>query len=276
MAVYAIGDLQGCYADLQKLLKLIEFNRNKDQLWFCGDLVNRGPDSLGCLRFVYELGDAAITVLGNHDLSLLATAAGQRELNSKDTLHEILNAKDKEQLLHWLRHRPLMHYDQDIGYAMVHAGLPREWTLQDALKHAKEVETQLQNKQYKKLLAGMYGNTPSQWSDKLSGIDRHRFIINCLTRMRYCTEDGALDLDAKGAPENQPEELVPWFKLRKRKNKGTRIVFGHWSTLGCTQKKNAFSLDTGCVWGGQLTAMQLDKKQPRYFSIECKAKLSQQ
>lgn len=272
MATYAIGDLQGCFDDLQRLLAHIDFDEKRDCLWFTGDLVNRGPGSLQCLRFVRELGVRAVTVLGNHDLSLLATAAGFRRLRSGDTLDDVLNAMDCDELLNWLRHRPLLHTDHSLNYTMVHAGLPPQWSLTDAAAYAREVETVLQSDSYPDLLANMYGNQPHCWSETLDKFERWRFIINCFTRLRFCTESGRLDLNAKGEPGSQPAGLLPWFNVHGRRSREAKIVFGHWSTLGCTQEENTYSLDTGCVWGGRLTAMRLDVPEPEYYSVECKIK----
>lgn len=271
MATYAIGDLQGCFDDLQRLLTHIHFDDNTDFLWFTGDLVNRGPGSLQCLRFVRRLGERAVTVLGNHDLSLLATAAGFRKPRSGDTLDDILNATDREELLHWLRHRPLLHTDRSLRYTMVHAGLPPQWDISDASVYANEVETVLQSDRYLELLGNMYGDQPDRWSDTLDGFERWRFIINCFTRLRFCTEAGRLDLKTKAKPGSQPAGMFPWFKVPGRRSRETKILFGHWSTLGCVQEESAYSLDTGCVWGGRLTAMRLDTGEPEYFSVDCKA-----
>lgn len=272
MATYVIGDLQGCFDDLQRLLAHIHFDNKQDFLWFTGDLVNRGPGSLQCLRFVHGLGERAVTVLGNHDLSLLATAAGFRTPRPRDTLDDIFKAPDREKLLHWLRHRPLLHTDRPLNYTLVHAGLPPQWSLDDASAYAREVETVLQSDRYLDLLANMYGNQPDRWSDTLDGFERWRFIINCLTRLRFCTPAGQLDLDTKGNPGSQPAGLLPWFKVPDRRSRESKIVFGHWSTLGCIQEENAYSVDTGCVWGGRLTAMRLDIQEPEYFSVGCEVK----
>jgi bis(5'-nucleosyl)-tetraphosphatase (symmetrical) len=272
MATYAIGDLQGCFDDLQRLLAHIRFDARRDFLWLTGDLVNRGPGSLPCLRFVRELGERAVTVLGNHDLSLLATAAGFRALRADDTLNEILEAPDREELLHWLRHRPLLHTDHALGYTLVHAGLPPQWSIDDAAAYAGEVQAVLQSERHLELLANMYGNRPDCWSDTLEGFERWRFIINCFTRLRFCSPAGRLDLTVKGGPGSQPAGLLPWFQAPERRSRESRIVFGHWSTLGCVREQNVYSLDTGCVWGGRLTAMRLDADDPEYFSVECDAK----
>ena len=269
MAVYAIGDLQGCYDPLRRLLDAINFQPEADQLWLVGDLVNRGPQSLECLRFVASLGEHAVTVLGNHDLSLLASAAGYRTLRPDSTLNDILNANDCDALLHWLRQRPLLHHDADLGYTMLHAGLPPQWDLAQAQDLAAEVESVLRSDNYLELLATMFGDTPTQWSDDLTGAERWRFVINCLTRLRYCSAAGQLDLHAKGAPGTQAAHLLPWFRVPERRSAGTKIVFGHWSTLGCVQEQNVFSIDTGCVWGNALTALRLDTPTPEYHQVAC-------
>ncbi len=272
MAVYAIGDLQGCFDELQQLLDKIGFQTERDQLWFVGDLVNRGSQSLECLRFITELGDNAISVLGNHDLNLLACGHGLRKITEQDTFNDILEAKDSSRLLDWLRHRPLLHRDSKLNYVMVHAGLPPQWSITEAQALADEVEMQLRGDQYLQLLSNMYGNQPDQWSAQLPAQDRQRFIINCFTRMRYCTLDGKLDLNCKGPPGSQPKNLQPWFKLPNRQSSNNRIVFGHWSTLTRNDKtndENVYPLDTGCVWGKCLTAMRLDSELPEYISVSC-------
>ncbi|MBL1274572.1 MAG: symmetrical bis(5'-nucleosyl)-tetraphosphatase [Ectothiorhodospiraceae bacterium] len=270
MAVYAIGDIQGCYAELMALLKVIEFDEATDQLWFTGDLVNRGPDSLGVLRFVRGLGlrrpAALITVLGNHDLHLLAVAEGLGKTHRSDTLDEILTAPDKQDLLDWLRQQPLLHYDETlgssdgdyVGTALVHAGLPPQWSMDSARQYASEIEGVLRGEQYREFLAHMYGNQPDQWKESLVGWGRLRLMTNCFTRMRFCDANGRLDLQAKGAPGTQPAGFLPWYEITNRQSRESRIVFGHWSTLGLHQSENVVSLDTGCLWGERLTAMRLD------------------
>ncbi|MFO1436521.1 MAG: symmetrical bis(5'-nucleosyl)-tetraphosphatase [Gammaproteobacteria bacterium] len=268
MATYVIGDVQGCYRELQTLLQELGFNRARDQLWFAGDLVNRGPDSLSVLRFVRELGSSSLTVLGNHDLHLLACAAGTRKPHRLDTLNQVLHAPDREVLLDWLRQQPLMHVD-DSGNALVHAGLPPQWSVQAALGFAREVETVLRSNERDSYFAHMYGNEPDKWLEELSGFDRLRFITNCLTRMRYCSRKGKLDLKAKGAPGTENEKLLPWYAVPDRQSTSHRILFGHWATLHLgaanTEGCNVVGLDTGCVWGGRLTAIRLDDN--RMFSV---------
>jgi bis(5'-nucleosyl)-tetraphosphatase (symmetrical) len=270
MAIYAIGDLQGCYTELQNLLERLNFNPARDRLWFVGDLVNRGPQSLDCLRFIKSLGDRAVTVLGNHDLSLLSTMAGVRKLGERDTIADILNASDRTELFDWLRRQPLLHHDTDLNYVLIHAGLPPQWDLQLAKRCAREIETLLRGREYREFFEGMYGDMPEQWSDDLGGAERWRFVTNCFTRLRYCSLDGQLDLKEKEAPGKQKHGLYPWFQVPGRRSHDVRIIFGHWSTLGCTQQDNVISLDTGCVWGGSLTAARLDGKQPEFVSVRCK------
>lgn len=269
MAIYAIGDIQGCYEPLLRLLKKINFRPKKDQLWLVGDLVNRGPQSLETLRFIKSLGESAITVLGNHDLHLLAMATNSTAKKHKSLL-PILEAHDCDELIDWLRHRPLLHYDKKLGTALVHAGIPARWKIKTALKRAREVEQVLQQNNYATFLISMYGNKPDQWSKKLQGKDRLRFIINAFTRMRYCDINSRLDYDNKLAPGTQPIGLHPWFELPRKKSFSTRIIFGHWSTLGYMQKKNFIALDTGCVWSDKLTAVRLDKITSEPVSVKCR------
>lgn len=268
MATYAIGDIQGCHDELLQLLERIHFNPDSDRLWFTGDLVNRGPKSLETLRFVRGLGDAAITVLGNHDLHLLAVWQNkQRHFKSNDTLSAIFEADDGDTLLEWLRYQPLMHFDQTLNIAMVHAGLPPQWTPEQALSYATEVESVLRGEKFHEFLGHMYGNKPARWSENLSGWDRLRFIVNCFTRLRFCTPDGKLDFKYKGEPGTQDGEHLPWFSLPQRQNRGLPIVFGHWSTLGLYTEDNVYAIDTGCLWGGSLTALRLEDKA--VFSLPC-------
>lgn len=267
MAVYAIGDIQGCLDELQALLRLIDFDRERDTLWFAGDLVNRGPRSLDTLRFIHDLGDRAITVLGNHDLHLLATDYDARYTRPKDTLQEILDAPDRERLLNWLRTRPLLHHDATLNFSLLHAGLPPQWDLTTAQACAQEVETVLRSHHYGEFLAGMYGNLPDTWSADLKGLDRLRFIVNCFTRLRYCSPSGKLNLKDKGAPGTQSAGNQPWFSIKDRASRDLRILFGHWSTLGTCKEANVFPLDTGCLWGGKLTALRLDDLKT--FSLAC-------
>jgi bis(5'-nucleosyl)-tetraphosphatase (symmetrical) len=268
MSIYAIGDIQGCYAEFENLLEQIQFNSEHDVLWFTGDLVNRGPCSLDVLRFVKALGDRHVTVLGNHDLHLLAVAYGVRDIHRGDTLEAILAAKDKHELMDWLRHRPVLHYDKSCGYVMTHAGLAPAWSLNEAGLLAQEVEAVLRGNSPEILLKNMYGNQPDRWDNKLSGMERLRCIINFLTRMRFCHADGRLDLSYKGEIAGKPKELIPWFDVPDRVNVNEKIIFGHWAALsGKTDVPNVYALDTGCVWGNCLTAMRLE--DAKRFSVRC-------
>jgi bis(5'-nucleosyl)-tetraphosphatase (symmetrical) len=267
MATYAIGDIQGCYDSLLRLLEKLNFDSAKDKLWFAGDLVNRGPDSLATLRFVKSLADNAITVLGNHDLHLLAIAQGVKSTRSAD-LQRILDADDCDELLQWLSSRPLIHHDPELGYAIAHAGIYPLWNLTQAKEYALELEGALKNN-LDEFLQHMYGNTPDTWNDSLIGFDRLRFICNSFTRMRYCHQDNTLDFDCNGATGIIPHGLVPWFDISERKAKDEHIIFGHWSTLGEIDTKNVYALDTGCVWGGKLTALRIDTIEPEYISVDC-------
>jgi bis(5'-nucleosyl)-tetraphosphatase (symmetrical) len=258
MARYAIGDIQGCCDELKALLARCRFSADRDELWFVGDLVNRGPQSLETLRFVRSLGANATVVLGNHDLHLLALAYGSRRKPKEgDTLDDVLGAPDRDQLLEWLCGRPLAVFDEPRGDFLVHAGLVPDWTPRQAAKCAREVEAVLRD-DARTLFDAMYGNKPDKWSDELRGMDRLRFVINVFTRMRYCTRDGTVDLKAKDAPGEQPENLLPWFDVPKRQSAAVRVICGHWSTLGLKRRKDLLALDTGCVWGGSLTAVNLD------------------
>ncbi len=271
MALYAIGDLQGCYDDLIRLLEHIEFDTKHDHLWFAGDLVNRGPDSLATLRYVKGLGKRATTVLGNHDLHLLAMSQGNlRHANKSHTLDAILEAPDRDELLHWLRQQPLMHHCEKRQFSLIHAGLPPQWSIKAARKHAKEVEEVIKSDSFYEYCQQMYGNEPRRWSSKLEGMDRLRFITNCFTRLRYCDAKGNLNLKDSGPPGTQSSPYQPWFSLPDRKSKDDRIIFGHWSALGYGQHDNAWSIDSGCLWGGQLTALKIRKKKPpKPFQVNC-------
>lgn len=268
MATYAIGDLQGCYASLLRLLEKIKFDDTKDTLWFAGDLVNRGPDSLSTLRFVKSLGDSAITVLGNHDLHLLAIAAKHKK--TKDSrIKDIIKAEDSDELLHWVRHQPLLHHDPHLNYTMVHAGIYPKWSIKKAIKYAHELEDVLRSEYYIEFIYHMYGNLPDKWDKELTRWKRYRFICNSFTRMRYCEKDGTLNFKSHGAPGIHPKNTLPWFDVPKRKAENDRIIFGHWSTLGKINKHNVYALDTGCVWGGELTALRIDTDIAEYTSITC-------
>ena len=269
MAIYAIGDIQGCYNPFRDLLDAIRFNPDKDTLWLTGDLVNRGPKSLKTLRYVKKLGDSVVTVLGNHDLHLLALVAKQvRDGGRFDSLQKILKAKDSDELLDWLRHRPLAHYDESMDTLLVHAGTHPGWTAQQTLARAAEVEAELTGDDYKALLGKMYGNSPADWSGGLMGYKRLRFIVNCLTRMRMMTNKMRLNMSHSGTPYRARKNLVPWYGFEDPAWSGTRIVFGHWSALGLVVMPDLVSLDTGCVWGRQLTAVRIDKRVPRIIQVE--------
>ena len=272
MAVYAIGDLQGCFEPLKSLLRKIKFKSDRDVLWFAGDLVNRGKQSLACLRFVRDLGDNAVTVLGNHDLHLLAVAEGLRN-DKRHDFDEVFNAPDREQLLHWLRCRPLFHFDRNLNFALFHAGLPPQWDLDTAQRCAMELHATLHDEGYRGFLRHMYGNEPDLWSDDLTGWERLRFICNCFTRLRYCDREGRLALECSSAPGTQPEGQVPWFEHPDRQTTGIRLTFGHWSTLGAYHTDNIYALDSGCVWGGQLSALKIDDPSPRYVQVKCEGSL---
>lgn len=264
MAIYAIGDVQGCFAELQALLVEIAFNPKKDTLWFTGDLVNRGPASLEVLRFVKSLDKRQVTVLGNHDLHLLAVAYDVARIHRGDTLNAILTAPDKKELLDWLRERPLLHVEQ--SYVLVHAGLAPMWTLADAIDLAREVETVLRSDMPQLLLKHMYGDKPDYWQPDLVGNERWRCIVSYFTRMRFCHRNGQLDLAYKGELINKPANLIPWFAVPGRVNANEKIIFGHWAALGGkTETPNTFALDTGCVWGKTLTAMRLEDN--KRFSV---------
>ena len=269
MATFAVGDIQGCHDELQRLLERIDFDAAEDRLWFTGDLVNRGPRSLATLRFVKSLGEHAVCVLGNHDLHLLAVAAGTAKPRPNDTLDEVLAAPDRDELLDWLRRRPLFHHDATLGYTLVHAGLPPQWDLAQAEGCARELESVLRADPAD-FFRHMYGNEPRCWSPKLRGMERLRFIVNCFTRLRYCNAEGELDLKAKGAPGSQPEGYLPWYAVPGRRSAGLHILFGHWSTLGEVDGFEVYNLDTGCVWGGRLTALRLDGDDSGgWYSVDC-------
>lgn len=269
MATYAIGDLQGCLRPLERLLEKLGFDRARDRLWFVGDLVNRGPDSLGVVRFLRDLGDAAISVLGNHDLHLLTLASGLGRPGKRDTLDPLLEAPDRDELIRWLRHRPLVHWDERLRIGAVHAGLLPTWTISQAKVLATEVEDALRGSAHRDFLRDMYGDTPKRWDTTLTGVARLRAVVNACTRLRYCTAAGDMDFSYKGPPGTQPEHLVPWFDLWNRSQSNARVVFGHWSTLGVGVRGHAISLDGGCVWGARLSAMRLDDGE--FFHVDCHA-----
>ena len=257
MTLYAVGDIQGCAAEFEALLEAIAFEPGSDRLWLVGDLVNRGPDSVGVLRRVIALGDSATCVLGNHDLHLLATAAGVRPAGPGDTFADVLTAPDASDLVDWLRRRPLLHHDRLRRTVVVHAGIPPAWTLEQALRYGGEVAAQLSGPNWRDALQSMYGNEPDAWSEDLSPQRRLRFSINALTRMRFCGPGGKLDLQHNGPPGSQPAGLIPWFDAPRRA-RDVHIVFGHWSALGLRRRADMTALDSACVWGGTLTAVPID------------------
>jgi bis(5'-nucleosyl)-tetraphosphatase (symmetrical) len=269
MALYAIGDVQGCDDELGALLDAIQFKADRDRLWFVGDLVNRGPDSLKVLRRIRSLGDAATVTLGNHDLHLLAVAFGAAHVRNDDTLGEILAAPDRGTLLEWLAARPLFHEDHALNVCMLHAGLAPQWDLKLARQCAREFEIALQ-RDPKKLFDRLYGDQPDRWEDVHDAEERLRFIANSFTRLRFVDADGRLMLRAKGSPKkSQIKSLIPWFEAREARWRGPRIVFGHWSTLGFFNNEDVTGLDTGCVWGGALTALRLDDPGAKPVQVPC-------
>ena len=252
MATYVIGDLQGCFRSLRALLALLNFDPKRDRLWFAGDLVNRGPDSLECLRFVRDLGDAAICVLGNHDLHLLAVAHGVRARGKFDAMQDVLDAPDAPEMLEWLRMRPMLHVQGQL--ALVHATVPPEWGPENAIAAAREVERVLHGPDFIGLLQNMYGDTPSRWSDATDAKERNRFTINVLTRARCFDTSGTMDLRFKGPPEQLPTGFRTWYDLIHPAWRGKTILAGHWSAAGIRKGPGYVTLDSGCVWGGSLTA----------------------
>lgn len=265
MATYAIGDLQGCFFSFQDLIKKIQFNPMHDRLWFVGDLINRGPGSLNVMRWMLEHQSSVVTVLGNHDLHTLVVAEGFVSAHRSDTIQALLDAPDAPELLGWLRQQPLVHFEH--GYLMVHAGLLPEWTIDQAIELGAEVHLALQADNYREFLQHMYGNDPKRWDDGLTGWDRLRVITNAMTRLRICSADGEMEFKFKGELQNIPDGYQPWFELSQRASVNTPIVFGHWSALGLQHKSNVYSLDTGCLWGGYLSAMRLEDR--RIFQVPC-------
>jgi len=259
MALYAIGDIQGCHAEFCQLLDLIGFSPDADRLWLVGDLVNRGPDSLSVLREVIALGDAAVTVLGNHDFHLLTIAAGHRKPHSDDTLDPILAAKDRDALLGWLAARQLVAVEGEL--AMVHAGFLPSWTVATALMLSREVQAMLASDRANEFLGVLYGDEPRQWREELEGFDRLRIAVNVCTRLRFCTADDTMDLNEKRGRESAPEGFQPWFAHPNRRTAGVTVVCGHWSTLELMLAPNVLMLDSGCVWGGTLTGVRLPDRR---------------
>ena len=268
MATYAIGDVQGCHDALQRLLEAIRFDPAVDHLWFCGDLVNRGGQSLETLRLVKSLDLHSVVVLGNHDLSLLAIAQRREDEQRKvnPDLQSILFAPDRDELLEWLRMRPLFHVDRKLGWAMVHAGLAPKWSIAIAERRAHEVEARLRGRNHDKLLKNMYGNKPDAWSPKLEGPERLRAIINVMTRLRFCNARGVIAFNEKGKPGTQKAGLYPWYEVPGHVPREVNVVCGHWSTLGLFRGLGVYAIDTGCVWGNQLTALEL-APEPRLIQV---------
>jgi bis(5'-nucleosyl)-tetraphosphatase (symmetrical) len=266
MATYAIGDIQGCFSALEKLVQQLQFDPSNDCLWFVGDLVNRGPDSVSVLRYIKNLGKSAVTVLGNHDLHLLAVAAGCAPMREKDTVRDVLTAPDRDDLLEWMRHQPVLYKEGD--FLMIHAGLLPEWSAGDAANYAQEVHTMLQSADYRTFLAALYNDKRARrWSSGMTGMDRSMVIAKILTRLRICTVDGRMDLSFKRPPEQAPSGYLPWFQVPNRRNTDATIIFGHWAALGLHLQDNVIGLDSGCVWGRQLTAVRLDDRQ--VFQVSC-------
>jgi bis(5'-nucleosyl)-tetraphosphatase (symmetrical) len=271
MALYAIGDVQGCDAELGELLEALRFSPDRDRLWFVGDLVNRGPASLEVLRRVFSLGENAAVTLGNHDLHLLAVAHGAGRQKRDDTLADVLAAPDRDRLIEWLAHRPLLLEDRALGLCLLHAGLSPQWDMPAARRCAREFESALRQDP-SKLFKQMYGDEPDLWDEALQGAARLRYIVNCFTRMRFVDADGRLDLQAKGSPKKaQRGALIPWYDAPQARWRGARLVVGHWSTLGFFRNAGVTALDTGCVWGGSLTALRLDVPDAAPVQVACRS-----
>jgi bis(5'-nucleosyl)-tetraphosphatase (symmetrical) len=267
MATYAIGDIQGCYGPLQALLGEIGFSPSRDRLWLVGDLVNRGPQSVEVLRFVKSLGERALTVLGNHDLHLLMLAEGFGRWHKEDTVQSVLDAPDRDELLAWLRRRQLLHWEDE--YVLVHAGLLPQWDVALARELAAEVERALAAEDYREFLACMWGSNPAQWHDALTGWDRLRVIVNAMTRLRFCTERGVMDFRVKGPMEHAPPGYLPWFRVPARRSADHTVICGHWSALGLRLESGLLALDSGCLWGGTLSAVRLEDR--RVYQHRCQA-----
>ena len=265
MATLAIGDVQGCYDQLMRLLEHAGYDEKRDVLWFVGDLVNRGPQSAQTVRFVKKLGARQVTVLGNHDLALLVIAAGIRKPHRGDTFDELLAAPDRDELLDWLRFQKMMHAGE--GYAMVHAGLAPQWNVAQALGLAREVEVALQGPGYREFLANMYGNEPTRWRDDLTGYERLRVIVNAMSRMRLVTPEGAMEFSHRTGLAGLPTGYLPWYDAPGRASRAEQIIFGHWAALGLLVREDVVCLDSGCVWGRALTALRLEDR--RIYQLEC-------
>ena len=269
MAMYLIGDVQGCDGALAHLLGKMAFSPSRDTAYLLGDLVNRGPESAGVLRRLMALGDSAKCLLGNHDLSLLAVAHGHRAPHSNDTMESVLLASEREAMLEWLRGRRMAMHEH--GVLMVHGGVLPQWDAAKTMALAREVERVLQGDGIGEFLSRMYGNQPAQWSDSLRGAERLRVIVNALTRLRFCTPEGVMDLKSSGGPDSAPRGYLPWFDVPGRMTAGTTVAFGHWSTLGYVKRPGLVSLDTGCVWGGCLSALRLGatRQDDELIQVEC-------
>ncbi len=262
MAVYAVGDIQGCFQPFQSLLREVNFNPDTDQLWVAGDLVNRGPQSLETLEYLFSIKENVKIVLGNHDLHLLAVYHGVKVPNRKDTLDEILSAPNCDELMDWLIQQPLIQHDKQLGYTMTHAGIPHFWSTKKAIALADEVSSCLNSENSKVFFENMYGNEPDTWSDHLQGLERLRVITNYFTRMRFVAENGQMDFDCKAGPEAPPENMAPWFEFPPVKPRKTKLLFGHWAALeGKTNMPEVIGLDTGAIWGGKLTLMNLETQE---------------
>ncbi len=270
MAVWAIGDIQGCHDELARLIDKLNYDSARDTLWFCGDLVNRGGQSLEVLRLIKSLNERTVVVLGNHDLSLLAVGARSEKDQARvnPELRAVLFAPDREELLDWLRFRPLLHIDRQLGTMMIHAGIAPNWSIARAESVAREIESKLRANDYRRLLRQMFGNKPDTWSSRLHGIDRLRAGINVLTRMRFCDVRGRIAFSEKGMPGTQRPGVYPWFSVPGHVPRDLRIVCGHWSTLGRFSGLGVHAIDTGCVWGGALTAMRVDVEEPEYTVLK--------
>ena len=266
MGTYAIGDIQGCFESLEQLLEKIKCDPGQDKLWLTGDLVNRGQDSLSVLRWAKSQGDRITVVLGNHDIHLLNVAVNGMAPRPKDTIQEILDAPDREELLNWLRHQPLIHKDENT--VLVHAGLLPQWTVDEALRLGKEVETCLRSDSYRELLNTLCGSLAESWSDDLTGLDRLRVILNVFTRLRVCSEKGEMDLAFTGPPDRVPDGYQPWYSVPNRKSRDYTLIFGHWAAHGLMVHEKVIALDSGCVWGNSLTAIRLEDRD--IFQVSCK------
>ena len=268
MSTYVIGDIQGCYDELMSLLALVGYSSEQDALWLAGDLINRGPENVGVMKFCMKEPNCQV-VLGNHDLHFLGITAGVSRAKGKDTVHDLLAWVGCPDVIEWLRHQPLIH--KDSNHVMVHAGIPPNWNIDDAVSYAEEVETCLRGNRYKDFLAAMYGNEPRHWDSQLTGMARLRLITNYLTRLRFCKSDGEIELTHK--TEVAPPGFSPWFAHPRPQHEGTTILFGHWAAInGVTHQANAQAVDTGCVWGRQLTAYRLEDGQR--FNVPARTQVS--